>query len=357
MKTTIFLFLSVALTAFFTACSDWTTQEPLDIVNPSIEDANSPAYLEYLANVRKYKQTYHPLMIGIFDNSDKTFQSRATRIKAVPDKVDIVSLMYPDDLAEIELEDIASIRKDKGTKIIYTIAYEDLRQYVETTNFDIEVENALGQADPNYVPKPLLSLATEASKFMDAQLALIDKYEYDGFILHYTGSATHFLKDDEIAEMQAIQDIVFGKALATMNTHPDKTYILEGRPQNVLDKSILPHFDSFLIRTQYLGGISDFTLLVKQTLLDPKVPSNSILVCASAIHTDENDYSWGEITGADGSLKQNAIVETAYWVKTTDTFTKAGMAVYLINRDYFNPDLDYKHVREAIEIMNPSPVN
>ena len=330
--------------------------EPLVIENPSIEDANPLSYQEYLANLRSYKQTYHPLLIGIFDNSGKKFESRATRTIAVPDKVDIVSLMFPDDLEDIELTDIASIRKNKGTRVIYTIAYEDLRQSIESTNFDIEMENLAGQADPAYVPKPLLDLTAGVSDFMDTQLALLDKYEYDGFILHYDGKATYFMKDSEIEEMRAMQNLIFGKTLTVMNAHPGKTYILEGKPQNVLDKSILLKFDHFLFRTQYSGGITDFTTLVKQALLDPDVPSYNILVGAFPIYMDKNDYSWGEIVGADGS-KQNAIIETAYWVKTADTFTKAGMAVYLINKDYFNPDLDYKNVREAVEIMNPSPEN
>jgi hypothetical protein len=346
------LFLSIVLSGFLAACSDWTVPEALNIEYPSIEDANPLSYQEYLANLRRYKQSYHPLMIGIFDNSDKTFKSRATRTIALPDKVDIVSLMYPDDLADIELGDIESIRKDKGTRVIYTIAYEELRNSIELENFAIEMENMVSDT-----PKPLRDLVAETTAFMDTQLALLDKYGYDGFILRYDGKASHFMKDDEIAEMKAMQDLIFGKALAAISTHPGKTYILEGRPQNVLDKSILSNFNHLLIRTQYLGGISDFTLLVKQSLFDPGVPSTNILVGASAIYTDENDYSWGELTGADGSLKQNAIVETAHWVKTVDTFTKAGMAVYRINRDYYNPDQDYKNVRQAIEVMNPSPKN
>lgn len=352
IKTIIVQFLSIALVGFLAACSDWTEQEPLSIINPSIEEANSLAYQEYLSNLRIYKQTYHPLMVGIFDNSDKSFKSRATRIKALPDKVDIVSLMYPDSLTDVELDDISSVRKEKGTRVIYTIAYEDLRKSIELENFDIEIENLLLD-----VPKPLRDLTAETAVFLDEQLALLNKYDYDGFILHYIGASTHFMKDSEITEMKALQDIIFGKVLTAINAHPGKTYILEGRPQGVLDKSVLMNFNHILISTQYLGGVSDFTLLVKQSLFDPDVPSNSILVGASPKYTDENEYSWGEITGADGSLKQNAIIETAYWVKMPDTFTKAGMVVYLINKDYYNPDLDYKHVRAAIEVMNPSPIN
>lgn len=350
------LFLSIVLTAFFAACDDWTEQESLKIEYPSVEDANPLSYQEYLANLRNYKQTYHPLMVGIFDNSDKTFRSQATRIKAVPDKVDIVSLMYGDDLEDTELEDIESVRKEKGTRIIYSIAFEDFRKYIVDTNFDIENENLAGMGDPSYVPKPLLDLTAEISKYMDTQLALLDKYGYDGFILYYDGKATHFMKDDEIAEMQAMQNLIFSKALATISAHPGKTYILEGKPQNVLDKSILLNFDYFLIRTQYSESIREVTLLTRELLEYTDVPSHNILVGAYADYVDEDANSWGMIYGADGS-EQSAVVETAYWVKVPDAFTKSGMAVYMINRDYYNPDLDYKHVREAIEIMNPSPIN
>jgi hypothetical protein len=357
----IILFLSIALTGFFVACSDWTKQESMEIENPSIEDVNPLSYQQYLDNLRNYKQTYHPLLIGIFDNSDKTFKSRAGRTIALPDKVDVVSLMYPDDLADIELEDMSSIQEKKGTKVIYTIAYEALRKSVELRNFDIEIENLKGKADAeangtSFVPIPLLDITVEATGFMDIQLALLDKYEYDGFILQYDGKATHFMKDKEIEDMQTLQNIIFGKTIASMNAHPGKLFILEGRPQNVLNKSILLQFNNILFSTGFVTGITDVTLLVKQALLDPAVPSNNILVCASPYYKDENEYEWGSIVGADGS-QQSAIVEMALWVKTPDVFTKAGVAVNLINQDYFNPDLDYKNVREAIEIMNPSPKN
>lgn len=354
IKIPVILFLSMFLAAFSAGCSDWTEQESLGIEYPSVEDTDSPAYQEYLANLRKYKQTYHPLMIGLFDNSAKTFRSRAERIKAVPDKVDIISLMYPDNLADLELQDIASVRKDKGTKVIYTIALADFQKYIEDTNFDIENENMAGLGDPSYIPKPLMNPTVEVTGYMDTHLALLDKYGYDGFILYYAGKATHFMNDNEIAEMQAMQDLIFGKAVQTMKAHPGKTYILEGKPQNVLDRSILLNFDYLLIRTQYLNSIYETTAITGELALSSDIPTNNILVGACASYTDKDGNEWGMIYGKEGS-KQNAIVETAYWVTEADTFTKAGMAVYMVNRDYFNPDLDYKHVREAIDIMNPSP--
>ncbi|MDR0729072.1 MAG: glycoside hydrolase family 18, partial [Prevotellaceae bacterium] len=109
--------LSVALAAAMTACSEWTEPESLPIERPTVEAENPVLYQQYLDNLRNYKKSYHPVLIGWFDNSDKSFVSRAMHIEALPDKIDIVALMYPDNLVDVELREMASIRKDKGTKV------------------------------------------------------------------------------------------------------------------------------------------------------------------------------------------------------------------------------------------------
>ena len=46
-----------------------------------------------------------------FDNSVKAPYSRAHHISDIPDSLDVVSMMYPADLAEFELTDMATVRR------------------------------------------------------------------------------------------------------------------------------------------------------------------------------------------------------------------------------------------------------
>ena len=343
LKTTFVLFLSMIAAGCFVSCSDWTKPEPLDIDTPSIQEANPLSYQEYLAKVRNYKKTYHPLMIGMFDNVDKTIIGRAASIKSVPEKVDIISLMNGDDLTDIQLSDIAFVREHYGTKVIYCIAYEDMRKKIDRLNAEILEKNTDAEKQAAidgtvFVPIPYWDIAVEAAKYMDEQLALLDKYQYDGYALNYDGRSTQLMLDAEIEEMRTVQNIIFNKALAVMDANPDKIFIFDGRPQSMLDKSILPKFNYILIRahSSLITALIDVTITVKLALLAPGVPGNNIIVSAPT-------YPGG-------------ITEVAHWVKTEDDFTKCGMAMYQINLDYFNPDWDYKNVREAINIMNPSPL-
>ena len=350
LKKIILSVLCLSMVGLLSSCDDWTDPEGLDIKNPTIEDENNALYQEYLENLRNYKKTYHKMLIGWFDNSVKAPVSQAQHIKSVPDKVDIVSLMYGDNLTEIELAEMKSIREDKGTRVIYTIDYETFRQEIEDKNKEIE-EGNVGSDNP----RDLIDLIAELPGFIDSQLSLLEKYGYDGISINFAGKSTEFMTPAEAAEMEAIQNTIFGKLSSVMSANPGKLYIFEGKPENVLDQKLLQSFEYIVIRTFTAPSILRLAEMTKASLVEG-VPANNIIVCAMPRSTDESDTETGTIIAPDGTI-QNAITETAHWVCTPDSFTKAGLGIYRINDDYYNADLDYKLTREAIEIMNPSPKN
>lgn len=61
-----------------------------------------------------------------FDNNNaKTPASRGEHINVVPDSVDVISLLHPDNLNERELKEIDEVR-ERGTKVIYTISFSNI---------------------------------------------------------------------------------------------------------------------------------------------------------------------------------------------------------------------------------------
>jgi len=51
-------------------------------------------------------------------------------------------------------------------------------------------------------------------------------------------------------------------------------------------------------------------------------------------------------------------VGAAYWTSAeTSGFTKSGICIDNVQRDYYNIQFVYPNVRKAIAIMNPSPLN
>ncbi|MDR0938445.1 MAG: glycoside hydrolase family 18 [Mediterranea sp.] len=348
--------LSIALLALgatcLASCDDWTDTESIQVNAPNDEGYETPEYLEAL---RAYKKTLHPLMIGWFDNSLKDYASMGEHIAQVPDKLDILSLMVPDDLDETELKEMNRLQTDKGTRVLYTIDCQAFQDKITAMNNDLETENE-ELINEGKEPLPLIVLTDTLAQFMDMRLALLDKYPYDGMTVLYNGKATGMIPADEIAEMDAVQKIIFEKTAAAIDSHPGKTYMYEGLPQFLrVDKTVLMKFDYLVIHTYTSTSAIDITREVIAAVQEQGVPTDRVIVSA-APRFSQSGTTYGNMVDLAG-LPSTAIKSVAEWVKTDDTqaFTKAGMGVWKINKDYYIPSNSYAAVKEAINIMNPSP--
>lgn len=321
------------------SCDDWTSQESLDIKVPTIENENNELYQQYLENLRNYKKTYHQLLIGWFDNSDKSYVSQGMHLSSLPDKVDIVSLMSPDNLNETELAEINVLRKDKGTKVIYTIDYDAIARNI---NSIISDANEAAQENPETVIPDFFELLDSE---LDKQFTVLSKYNYDGLCIGYIGFSSQFPTAIDAESTERIQNMIFSR----LNKVWTEVRLFAGLPENIIDRSRLEQFDYIVLQTQSALDMSMIDILAHASI-QADVPADRIIVSALPKSLDPTDTKTGVFS--DGS---NAIVSTAKWMKTSGTFTKAGLAVYNINNDYYNSESDYKSVRDAIEIMNPSP--
>ncbi len=331
----------LVVAATLASCSEWTDQESLEIATPKIDNKNGALYGQYLQNLRDYKKSYHQLLIGWFDNSQKSTASRAGRLASLPDSVDVVSLLSPDNLTGKEIADIATLQKDKGTKVIYTIDYEGFAAGFQAR------KAAAAEAGTPFTE----DFMAELTKFMDSSLALIPKYNYDGASIRFNGYSSRTLTPAELTEYNEIQDLVFGKISAVV-AKPDnagKLFIFEGHPQFVTDTDVLGLFSYIVINTHGSHTcVQDVDFEVLKSLT-PGVPPDRIVVTAIPfkLHIEDEDRG---VFGGDKS----AITEIAYWMSATGTYRKAGLGIYRINDDYYNAVEEYMYVRAAIDIMNPS---
>ncbi|MCD8071668.1 MAG: glycoside hydrolase family 18, partial [Alistipes sp.] len=131
MKAIFSSLAALAALVLLVACSDWTDVDSLDTDEIIAKEKDEQEYQQYLGNLREYRKSDHKIVIGWFDNSVKVPSSRAHHITDVPDSVDIISLMYPGELADFELEDIETVRRDKAVKVIYTIDYHRLYNEID----------------------------------------------------------------------------------------------------------------------------------------------------------------------------------------------------------------------------------
>ncbi len=330
-------------TVLMAACDDWTDPESLNLQEPDITKQNPELYAEYLSQVREYKNTLHYITMGWFDNSQKTPFSPSQLLEAVPDSVDIISLICPDDLTAGEIGQMNTVQTLKATRVVYTIDCKGLQDAFDADKAQAAEDGTTFERDFN----------EELQGFIGKQVALLDKYPYDGVSVYYNGYSDEALTAEQLAYLTAQQEIIFGALTAAKASHPAKTFIMEGMPQNVIDKQSLQMFDYLVIRTENVTSVGDVAHALQRARV-AGVPDDRFIVTALPLTLDA-DAPRGLMLDGQGNKTLSAITQIAEWTIVPEAYRKTGIGICLINEDYYNAEYDYKYVREAISIMNPSP--
>ena len=347
----IFVLSSLVIAVFvgFTSCSDWTEIDKLEMSEPNIETDQPELWAKYLQALREYKQADHKYMYGVFDNSTKEISSRGQSMTSLPDSLDFVVMMYPDNLVELELKDMTKVR-EKGTKVIYEISYfaleVDWKLYQESiVEPEPEVKAEGEEGEGEIIPEPE-TLLTFTKTWMANQIAICEKYNYDGIIVFYKGKELTHSKPDEIAEYTANQQAFLNPVIEWKEVNTAKTLVFQGYPQNIVDKAVLQDCKHIIIPTEYKVSIGALDAELRRVVVEG-VPSDRFIVRVFETSLDPVDLDTGYFTTG------RAITETAYWMGISDSnFTKAGMSVINISNGYYNPAKTYQYTREAFGIMN-----
>lgn len=334
--------LALGVAAAFVSCGDWTEPRSIGLDEADIEKDHPELYARYLASLRQYRQADHKAVYAWFDNSEKAPFSRGQHISSVPDSVDVVSLLHPDDLADFEVREMEALRNDKGMKIVYGISYETIRK-----GYEQMVKEQMAE-DENYEAPEFIPYLKER---VEVELAPAAKYGYDGIIIGYKGAGTIHMTAEEKAEYKANQEAFLGVITTWLSSNSGKTLALEGNPQNLLDKSILASCEHIILNTLDLRSEGALSVEALMATTDG-VPADRFIVAARTVSLDVTDKTTGYYENGG-----RAVIEAAYWVTEQQSgFTKAGLGIYNIQNDYYNPSATYRYAREAINIMNPAPV-
>ena len=340
----------VAMGMMFSSCSDWTENENLKINIPNVETVDAHVYAKYLESLRNYKQTDHKMVYAWYDNSQKAPFNRSHHLTALPDSIDIVSLMYPDDLDYREIKEINSIRKDKGMKVVFTVDYEALRREFEKAQEENEQPKEEGETAQSE-QELFVSFLNDK---VDKSLALIDKYDYDGVSVKYNGKSTFHMTQEELETYTLYQNTYLNPVKKWHEEQPSKVLIFEGKPQNLIDRAFLQSCVNIVINGMSEVSVQGLAYSLEMAAVD-NVPTDRFVIKVSALSLDPADTETGYFNQEYGLI---AIPQTALWIAQPDTkYVKAGIGIYNIQNDFFNPTLTYPHTRTAINTLNPSPNN
>ncbi len=333
------LVLIYALTLSLTSCSDWTEVEGLNITPPDIATQNPELYANYLKNLREYKNSDHKLVYAWFDNSEKVPFNRSHHMTDLPDSIDVVSLMHPAELTAWELEEMQTIRNNKGTKVIYTVDFDAIKN---AFNAKMEI------ATPEEV------LEADFEKFLadsvNTALSFSDKYNYDGICVGYNGKGTIHMTEAELEEYTSNENLFMGLMSNWYASNNHKIISFAGKPQNLLDKSFLNDCHLILL-SEGLNATNEYLFSYNLLLANVEgVPTDRFAMMASTTSLDPEDIKTGYFSSGERSLR--AVAEWAA-IDHSD-IVLGGIGIYNISTDYYNPSMIYPHSRYAISTVNPS---
>lgn len=294
--------------SMFSGCSKWTEPKPIAVeVNPT-SISNPQAWNEYTARLKAYKSGNHYLAYARFENGAQKPVNEGNYLRSLPDSLDIVSVANFDVLSENDKQDIACLH-EKGTKVLMLVDF------------------AKKSAE--------LSSQTELSAYLDKVLATGKELSLDGY--SFTGIALFGGSESEIsARKQAASTIV-----SKLSADKGKILVFEGDPAFVAAED-LSKLNYVVLDTEKAKDITSFYLKVSHIRETTGLPYDKLLV---ATFPDK------EITD-ENQLKYNSL--ELLGDRLLDLGPIAGIAVYDIGRDYFNPTMNYFGTRRLITLMNIS---
>lgn len=344
MKNKILLFgLSLFL---MMSCSDWTDVESIELTQPDISKQNPELYAQYLQGLRDFKQSEHKITYVYFDNSEKNPSSRVHHIVDLPDSIDVISLSNPVDLADWELKDIATVRNDKGTKVIFTLDFDAIKLDYQKMVEDIEnMKLEEGEERPE-IPS-FISVLVET---VNNSLASVNKYNLDGISVAYKGKAVNHMTEDEKKLHITYENAFIKIAQDWQDRNKNKMIVFEGYPQNLLDKSILENCEFIVLPVTDAKDASRLSYNINIAAVEG-VPQDKFIIATETTSLDPADLKTGY--WADGT---RALQNSAEWILAPRSgIDIKGIAIKNVNIDYYNPARAYMYTRNAINTINPSP--
>lgn len=290
---------------------------------------------EYFANLRAYKKSNHQLAFGWLGNWTSFGSSESNYLRSVPDSVDIISIWGEwENRNEAQIADMRYVQEVKGTKVTFTVFAHEIPQAYEPTDAGIE---------------------QFASDLCDS----IAKYDYDGIDLDYEpgwGGKGFFINpenpdssDPSVAGMRNME--LFCRALAKKvgpKSGTGKLFLIDGVPY-VLNEGLAELFDYGIVQSYNSSGDGDLQGRFNSAYANGWKPGQYIF-------TENFEDFWRTGGKVDFEDKHGNIMRSLVGMARFQPIQgrKGGCGTYHMEYEYRHDDVDYKYLREAIQIMNPA---
>lgn len=326
----ILLVCSVAV-----SCSEWTTPESLEFEKNSIQQTDPELYRQYCEAVKEYKETDHKIMYVTFDNVEK-ISNGSHNIVMLPDSVDYVQLHNPE-IAEPVLKEMNAMREKLGTRFVLRFSYNECLSEYEAIKATAEPETEI-PAFEEYLGGQLAKVT-----------AKVAEYGLDGFTFAFTCGNPYEMTSSDRSALEQEQQMVFPQVSEWISANAEKKFFFEGYPHYILVDGVLDAAEYVILPTRSERATGDLAYRALQAVNSGKIAKDTrFLFAVETPSFIEEEYLVGQFVLGE------QIPLAAEWIAADASFEKSGLAVWNIQRDYFDTKKIYSTVRRAIKTMNPN---
>lgn len=326
----ILLVCSVAV-----SCSEWTTPESLEFEKNSIQQTDPELYRQYCEAVKEYKETDHKIMYVTFDNVEK-ISNGSHNIVMLPDSVDYVQLHNPE-IAEPVLKEMNAMREKLGTRFVLRFSYNECLSEYEAIKATAEPETEI-PAFEEYLGGQLAKVT-----------AKVAEYGLDGFTFAFTCGNPYEMTSSDRSALEQEQQMVFPQVSEWISANAEKKFFFEGYPHYILVDGVVDAAEYVILPTRSERATGDLAYRALQAVNSGKIAKDTrFLFAVETPSFIEEEYLVGQFVLGE------QIPLAAEWIAADASFEKSGLAVWNVQRDYFDTKKIYSTVRRAIKTMNPN---
>ena len=325
----ILLVCSVAV-----SCSEWTTPESLEFEKNSIQQTDPELYRQYCEAVKEYKGSDHKVMYVTFDNVEK-ISNGSHNIVMLPDSVDYVQLHNPE-IAEPVLKEMNAMREKLGTRFVLRFSYNECLAEYQT----------LEPTEPKAgIPTFEDFFAGQFAKVT----AKVAEYGLDGFTFAFTCGNPYEMTSSDRSALEQAQQMAFPQVAEWIGANADKKFFFEGYPHYILVDGVVSAAEYVILPTRSERATGDLAYRALQAVNSGKIAKDTrFLFAVETPSFIEEEYLVGQFVLGE------QIPLAAEWIAADASFEKSGLAVWNVQRDYFDTKKIYSTVRRAIKTMNPN---
>lgn len=352
----IFVFI---ITSCLIACENWTEIEAKHFSEEMVSE-------EYYAALRAYKKSPHSVFFGWFGGWAGEGTNVKSSLAGLPDSVDFVSIWGGwHSLTEAKKADLKFVQEKKGLKALACILMFQIGDGI-TPEQPADYKGSWNDWQHEFwgwKPGDEESINAAIVKYANALCDTIDKYNLDGFDLDAEPSyAQPFETNKEMWRpktrahlfIQTIAKRIGPKAETPQGV--EKLLVVDGEPE-AFPAEMGNCFNYFILQSYRCSGEGNLESRLNgqiahfASVLTEEEVTNKLIVTETIEAVDIALGGGYNFTDPAGN-RMKSVEGMARW-QPRNGFRKGGMGTYHMEAEYgTNPD--YRYLRNAIQIMNPS---